>query len=151
MNISRIVKIFYAVLLFVLVVGFSFDNNNNIVKSDNYNNPQSKNKPWIAPKSADKLKNPLKDNKEAAKEGKKLFSTYCVVCHGDKGEGNGSAAAALNPKPKNLTSSAVQKQTDGAIFWKITTGNSPMLSWESTLSKKQRWQLVDFIRQLKKK
>ena len=150
MSISKIIKLFYAVLLFAAFVGFSF-NKTDTNKSDNFIIPQSNNKPWVAPKSADKEKNPLKGNAKAAKEGKKIFSTYCVVCHGTTGEGNGSAAAALNPKPKNLTSKEVQKQTDGALFWKITTGNPPMLSWKSTLSKKQRWELIDYIRQLKKK
>ena len=106
---------------------------------------------WKAPKSADSNKNPLAGNSEAAKDGKNLFQTYCVTCHGDKGEGNGPSAAGLNPKPADLASKQIQKQSDGALFWKITTGKPPMLSWKYTLSKKQRWQLVDYIRELAKK
>lgn len=111
-------------------------------------NPQIGGTSWVAPESADKLKNPLKGNAKAAKDGKSLFTTYCVSCHGNKGEGNGVAAASLTPKPKNLTAKQVQDQTDGAIFWKITTGKPPMLSWKSTLSDKQRWSLVNYIREL---
>jgi mono/diheme cytochrome c family protein len=106
---------------------------------------------WKAPNSANALKNPLSGNMKAARDGKKLFKLYCVTCHGNKGEGNGISAAALNPKPANLTLKRIQKQSDGAIFWKITTGNPPMVSWKYTLTKKQRWELVDFIRQLAKK
>jgi len=106
---------------------------------------------WIAPKYADKLKNPFDGDIKAAKEGKSLYTTNCSSCHGNKGEGNGPASAALNPKPKNLTSEKVQSQTDGAIFWKITTGNPPMVSWQKVLSEKERWSLVDYIRQLKTK
>ncbi len=105
---------------------------------------------WVAPASADSLKNPLKGNSQAASEGKKIFTQFCVTCHGNEGFGNGITAATLNPKPANLTTKEIQKQSDGAIFWKITTGRPPMISWQYTLTEKQRWQLVDYIRQLAK-
>lgn len=109
---------------------------------------------WVAPASADNVANPLKGQADAAAAGKKLYATYCAVCHGDKGKGDGIAAAGLNPKPADHTSAKVQGQTDGAIFWKITTGRAPiasMASYEKTLTETQRWQLVDFIRTLAKK
>ncbi len=109
------------------------------------------NKKWEAPAYADTLKNPLAGNLKAAKEGQNLFNIYCATCHGNKGKGNGIQAATLNPKPKDLTSKEAQKQSDGALFWKITTGNPPMVSWKYTLTEKQRWQVVDYIRQLAKK
>src|ERR1035437_9661035 len=106
--------------------------------------------PWVAPASADTIKNPLKDNIKAADEGKKLYAQNCGVCHGDKGRGDGIAAAGLNPKPADHTSEKVQKQSDGAIFWKMTAGRPPMASYATTLSVVQRWQLVNYIRTLKK-
>lgn len=147
---GMILKILYltifAVFSFVVLIVYA--------KSGVNKNLQSKKAStttWKAPKSADKLKNPLAGKLEAAKDGKNLFQTYCITCHGDKGEGNGPSAAGLNPKPADLTSKQIQKQSDGAIFWKITTGNPPMISWKYTLSKKQRWELVDYVRQLAKK
>ena len=107
--------------------------------------------PWVAPSSADTIKNPLKGNMKSADEGKKLYAQNCAVCHGDKGKGDGIAAAGLNPKPANHTSEKVQMQTDGAIFWKMTTGRPPMASYATTLSVTQRWQLVNFMRSLAKK
>lgn len=106
---------------------------------------------WEAPKSADNLKNPLLNNKEAAKKGEKLFVQNCISCHGQSGLGNGIAASTLNPKPSNLTLSSVQKQSDGAIFWKISNGRNAMIPWKYTLSENQRWQLVNYIRTLSKK
>ena len=109
---------------------------------------------WVAPASADKVTNPLMGQPDATAAGKKLYGTYCAVCHGAKGKGDGIAAAGLNPKPADHTSAKVQNQTDGAIFWKITTGRAPiasMASYEKTLTETQRWQLVDFIRTLKAK
>ena len=122
-------------------------------KTDNSNSTyyQVGGSDWVAPSYADKLKNPLAGNMSVLKDAKNLFKTNCASCHGDKGEGNGPAAASLTPKPKNLTSAAVQKQSDGVLFWKITTGKSPMLSWKDALTEKQRWEIVNYIRQLKKK
>jgi mono/diheme cytochrome c family protein len=43
-----------------------------------------------------------KSSDELVAKGKKLFGENCVSCHGDNGEGNGVAGAALNPKPRNF-------------------------------------------------
>ena len=106
--------------------------------------------PWVAPKDADAVSNPLKDNATAVPEGKKLYVKYCVVCHGDKGKGDGIAAPSLNPRPADHSCEKVQSQTDGAIFWKMTTGRAPMASYAKSLTETQRWQLVDYIRTLNK-
>lgn len=109
-----------------------------------------KNNEWIAPKEADELINPLKGNAEATAAGKKLYKTYCNVCHGDKGKGDGIAGLALKPPPADYSSEKIQKQTDGAIFWKITEGKPPMASYKLILTDAQRWQLVNYTRELGK-
>lgn len=106
---------------------------------------------WIASASANKLKNPFADNAQATIEGKKIFTVQCAICHGDKGIGDGKAGGSLNPKPANLTSEKVKNQSDGALFWKITTGNSPMPSYKLILTEEKRWQLVNYIRKLPSK
>ena len=113
-------------------------------------NRQRQSGQWIAPPSANKLNNPLTRNEETLAAGKNIFQSQCNVCHGEKGKGNGPAGAALHPKPADLTSEKVSQQSDGAIFWKITTGNSPMPSFKLSLSEQQRWQLVNYIRLLQK-
>lgn len=37
-----------------------------------------------------------------AAKGKTLFAQDCASCHGPAGKGDGPAAAALNPKPRDL-------------------------------------------------
>lgn len=103
-------------------------------------------KGWAAPPDADKVLNPLMRNAYSAAEGKKTYMQICVVCHGDKGKGDGIGGLALNPRPANFSSQKVQIQTDGAIFWKITEGRPPMASYKTILSETQRWQLVNYIR-----
>ncbi|MEP6795896.1 MAG: cytochrome c [Saprospiraceae bacterium] len=105
---------------------------------------------WKAPASADAVTNPFKGSPAAAETGKKIYTQYCVVCHGPKGKGDGPAAPALNPKPADHSSPKIQNQTDGALFWKLTTGRAPMASYATTFTVDQRWQLVCYIRTLKK-
>jgi len=114
-------------------------------------NPQKSSvQPWVAPESADTLKNPFSGDKKAIEAGKKIYAQLCAVCHGNSGKGDGIAGMSLKPRPANLTSEAVQKQTDGAIFWKITTGRPPMASYKATLTDEQRWQVVNYIRTFRK-
>lgn len=106
---------------------------------------------WVAPKSADQLKNPYKGNAEATAEGKKLYVKFCKICHGDKGRGDGIAGINLKPRPRDFTSEKLREQTDGAIFWKMNTGKPPMAAYEKILKEEQRWQLVNYIKELGKK
>ena len=105
---------------------------------------------WKAPKEADKTINPIKDDVKAIKKGKKIYTQMCAICHGVKGKGDGVAGSALNPKPANFTSKEVQAQSDGALFWKLTEGKTPMASYKELLSETQRWQVINYIRTLKK-
>jgi mono/diheme cytochrome c family protein len=102
---------------------------------------------FAAPASADAVKNPLKGDAAATTAGQALYKKQCAMCHGDKGKGDGIAAASLSKPPANHTSAMVQKISDGGLFWMITTGNNPMPSYK-TMTETQRWQLVNYIRTL---
>ncbi len=106
--------------------------------------------PWVAPKDADNVKNPLAGNTSVIVEAKTLYVANCGPCHGEKGKGDGPASQGLNPKPADHTSAGVQSQTDGAIFWKLTEGRTPMPGYKKIFSDQQRWELVNFIRTLAK-
>jgi mono/diheme cytochrome c family protein len=99
---------------------------------------------WQAPAEAVAKPNPLAQKLEATAGGKKLFQRNCVECHGATGTGLKEKRAA------DLQLLAVQQQTDGALFWKITNGNTDrgMPSF-SRLPELQRWQLVLYLRTLK--
>jgi mono/diheme cytochrome c family protein len=100
---------------------------------------------WKAPAEAKDAKNPVKGVGGA----KKAVEINCGPCHGPSGKGDGPAAAALPTKPADWTSEKVQKQTDGELFWKITNGRGAMPPWKS-LPDKERWEIVNYIRTLKK-
>jgi mono/diheme cytochrome c family protein len=82
--------------------------------------------PWAAPGSEKAKKNPAPSDKKTVDQGEKVAKINCVSCHGARGKGDGAAAVALNPKPADWTSRRVQDESDGELFWKITTGRGPM-------------------------
>jgi len=104
---------------------------------------------WVAPPEAKNVKNPVAKSDKVIADAKKIAETNCAACHGAKGGGDGPAAAALPVKPANWTSAAVQGESDGEIFWKISNGRGPMPPWKH-LAEKDRWGLVHYIRTLKK-
>ena len=104
--------------------------------------------PWVAPAAEKAKKNPLPDDKKVVEQGDKVAQINCASCHGAKGKGDGIAAAALTPKPADWTSKAVQDETDGELFWKISNGRGAMPPWKH-LSENDRWALVRYIRSFK--
>jgi mono/diheme cytochrome c family protein len=96
---------------------------------------------WQAPAEAAARTNPLATRPEATAGGAKLFKRNCVECHGQSGMG------LANKHSADLHLPVVQKQSDGALFWKITNGNVDrgMPSF-SRLPELQRWQLVLYLR-----
>ena len=105
---------------------------------------------WVAPASADEIVNPLKNDASATTNGKSTYKMLCIICHGAKGKGDGMGGAGLTPKPTDLTTADIQAQTDGALFWKLTEGRPPMAPYMDVLPDTKRWELVNYIRTLKK-
>jgi len=59
-------------------------------------------------------------NPPPAYEGRKLFVSYCLLCHGPQGKGDGPLAKAMEISPANLTTT-VRSRSD-TILKKIITG-----------------------------
>jgi mono/diheme cytochrome c family protein len=97
---------------------------------------------WKVPEKAALQKNPLAAKPEAAAGGRKLYARMCASCHGDESHGQ------TNNAP-DLGSASVQQESDGALFWRLSNGNSRrgMPSF-SGIPEGQRWQLVLYIRSL---
>jgi mono/diheme cytochrome c family protein len=94
---------------------------------------------WMAPAAAAAMQNPLKDRTELANGGKKVFQKLCASCH----------VSGTVQKERNLADQAVQQESDGALFWKISTGNTRSgMPGYGSLPDTQRWQLVLYIRSL---
>jgi mono/diheme cytochrome c family protein len=102
---------------------------------------------WRAPPSAANRPNPVPVNAYTIGLGEKLYVTNCLTCHGPEGKGDGPGAAALEKKPANLGKRIKETgEKDGELFWKISEGRAPMVTWKEQLTETQRWELVNYIR-----
>ena len=106
---------------------------------------------WDTPAWTDTIKNPYATVNSAADSVKVIYMKICSVCHGNSGKGDGIASAGLTIKPADHTSSNVQLQTDGSLFYEVSNGHAPMPAYKTILTDKQRWRLICYIRTLKPK
>lgn len=87
-------------------------------------------------------------------KGQEIYTTFCATCHGPTGLGDGVAAAALDPKPRDLSSAAIlEGYTDEYLINVITNGGaavgkSPMMTaWAGIISPEDINNVVAHIRQ----
>jgi len=101
-----------------------------------------------------KKKNPVSPTPENLAKGKRLYNqdakpTACKLCHGVRGNGNGSLARRLDPPPRNFACAEVMKNLpEGQLFWIIKNGSrgTAMPAHKSTLKSEEIWQLILFIK-----
>lgn len=103
---------------------------------------------WKAPVRASKKKNPFSADEQSIAAGKLVYVGQCLSCHGPTGKGDGPAAKDLPKKVGDLSDPKLDEQTDGALFWKITEGRTPMPTFEKLLKEEDRWKVVIYLRTL---
>ena len=107
-------------------------------------------KPWPVPDKFSTVKNPVKPDATNLKEGRDLYVTHCQSCHGKKGKGDGNKAAQLETESGDFTLPAFQKQTDGALYYKIVEGRKDMPSFKKKIPEQSDiWNVVNYVRTLK--
>jgi len=90
---------------------------------------------------------PITPAEKSLQQGQKLFVQNCSVCHGEKGDGKGPAAPALNPPPANfLEEKHSAMYGPGEKYWIIGngTGKTGMPPFPQ-LTPVERWHLVNYI------
>jgi len=108
-----------------------------------------------APALADEAVSPLpRDTADAAViRGGIAFRTYCVLCHGAEGRGDGRAAKMYTPRPANLTVSPFNDAYKEMIIrgGGASVGRSAyMPPWGDELTDEQIHDVVAFLRELRK-
>ena len=80
--------------------------------------------------------------------GHQLYTQNCASCHGDKGLGDGIAAAASPlPVPPIGSKSQTPDLTPALAYNVVSVGirGTPMVSFSGTLSPQDRWNVVNYI------
>lgn len=103
------------------------------------------------------LKNPFEANAVNIAEGKRLYTNYCMHCHGETGNGDGQLIGTGKFPPPPSYSSGVSSRggnmrdlTDGKIFHTITYGINLMGSHASQVNPTERWKIVMYVHELAK-
>lgn len=93
-----------------------------------------------------------------ATTGKVLFQNICAACHGPNADGKGPAIAALKDiwnipaRPSDLRQPHLRcGDTPADIYRVLATGlnGTPMVSFETTLTPDQRWEIIAYLFTLK--
>jgi mono/diheme cytochrome c family protein len=77
--------------------------------------------------------------------GKVLYQSFCAICHGAKGEGDGRVIPLGMPKPRSFQ--AVRDQPEGYFYFAATNGFGRMLSYKSRIPERERWLIARYIKQ----
>lgn len=92
-----------------------------------------------------------------AARGAPLYATYCATCHGPEGNGDGPAAAGLEPKPASHSDGTYMNTLSNEHLFKVikeggpAVGKSPLMApWGGTLSDEQIRDVIAFVRTLAK-
>lgn len=84
-------------------------------------------------------------------KGKASYETNCAACHGDKGLGDGVAAAALEPKPRNLVREKFRNGAQPAqVFTTLEKGiDGTSMTPFAHLPAEERWALTYYVLDLR--
>lgn len=111
-----------------------------------------KGKEWTTPANFKTMKNPVKADAASVDAGKALWAKNCKSCHGVKGLGDGTKAAALKGSCGDFSTKEFQSLSDGVIYYRTTEGRDEMPSFKKSIpSDNDRWNLVNYMRTLAKK
>ncbi|MBF0278713.1 MAG: cytochrome c [SAR324 cluster bacterium] len=103
------------------------------------------------PPQIQQLKNPTPKSDESIGRGKGLYDKNCSKCHGLYGNGNGPVAHGFDTQTRPLnTWTNADSSVDGYLFWYITNGRTDMPPWGIVLSANERWDIINYIKTLKK-
>lgn len=103
--------------------------------------------------AAKMLVNEIKNSPENLERGKVAYGIYCMHCHGEKGDGQGSLF--VNKKftypPGNLLNDKMRANPEADIYHVITVGWGIMGEHGSMITPEDRWKIAMYVKQVLQK
>jgi mono/diheme cytochrome c family protein len=100
-----------------------------------------------AARAGRELSNPIAPTPEALARGEELYTTFCQVCHGATGAGDGPLVPRIAAPPA-YNSPQLRDYPPGRLFHVITFGQGRMPSYASQIRQQDRWRLIHHLRRL---
>lgn len=97
------------------------------------------------------LTNPLPYTEDNLNEGKALFTIYCAVCHGDKGDGQGILAEREKVLGVPAYNDAGRAITEGSVYHVTYYGINTMGSYATQTTEEELWLINHYVMSLKDK
>lgn len=95
------------------------------------------------------LKSPLDSLQVDLAKGGPLYSIYCGICHGVKGDGQGNLVKREKILGVPSYDDVGRAITEGGIYHTIYYGKNAMGSYANQLEEEERWQVVAYVLKLK--
>lgn len=104
-------------------------------------------------------RNPFPITEAGLAQGKELYTIYCGICHGEKGDGlgylvreedptKGITAGVYPAAPANFLLDTFVNSSVGRLYHGIMYGKNVMGGYADKLSYKERWEVIHYIRSL---
>lgn len=97
-----------------------------------------------AERAGRELDNPLSADPAVLARGKHLYESFCWVCHGTTGQGDGPIIDPF-PLPPAYNSTGVRDYPQGRIFHVITRGSGRMPSYAAQIAPNDRWYIARYV------
>lgn len=96
------------------------------------------------------LTNPLDSMALESYDGGQNYDIYCAICHGKNGNGQGTLVKREKILGVPSYDDVGRAITEGSVYHVMYYGKNAMGSYKNQLNEKERWQVVDYVMELKK-
>ncbi|RAP33922.1 quinol:cytochrome C oxidoreductase [Candidatus Marinamargulisbacteria bacterium SCGC AG-439-L15] len=93
---------------------------------------------------------PTPVTKDFIQRGQNRYNIYCASCHTQTGDGTKSLISKRGWVIPNINQKITQKKSDGELFNIISNGIRTMPGYHKSITEKDRWAIVAYVRALQK-
>jgi mono/diheme cytochrome c family protein len=102
-----------------------------------------------AERAGRELHSPFSPSPAVLARGQAVYQTFCAVCHGLRGAGDGPLIPKF-PNPPSYRSARLLAMPDGQIFHVITCGSGLMPAYAGQIAPDDRWKAIAWVRTLQR-